>query len=132
MACPCNTTPCSCNPHFPPGYLDPCPPKPCTRCTGDWTNNSWIERESPEAMGVCLLDNLCEEQIIAILERNDQARADLLRITSDPRLLELARTVQRLPAQQQDDATMTALNRPNTPASLPFYAVFRGQPPFAQ
>ena len=130
MSCPCNQTPCTCNPHFPPGYG--CPPPTCTLCDGDTVNNVWIERESPGVVGVCQLDTLTEQQVIMVLERDDKARADLLRVTTNPRLRELAQTIQRLPTEQQDDATQTALNRHHSPLADPFYAIFRGNPPFAQ
>src|SRR5271170_4413512 len=78
------------------------------------------------------LDTLSEAQIINILERDAKARADLLLVTSDPYLRKLAQTIPKLPTQEHVDAEQLNQNRPNEPASLPFYAVFRGQPPFAQ
>jgi hypothetical protein len=71
-------------------------------------------------------------QIIHSLERDDVARADLLTVTSDPHLLELARTVPRLPTVEETDVEQSLLNQSNNSGSIPFYALFRGQPPFAQ
>jgi hypothetical protein len=98
--------------------------------------NCWIDRGTTpndvSALGVCMLDTMCDEQVINSLLRDDQARADLLKITSDPHLLELARTTPRLPVVETMDAEQAFLNRSNTPESIPFYAIFRGQPPFSQ
>ncbi len=82
--------------------------------------------------GICLLDTMSEDQVIYSLEHDEQARADLLTVTSDPHLLELANTIPRLPVVEEMDAEQALTNRTNEPASLPFYAIFRGQPPFAQ
>jgi hypothetical protein len=79
-----------------------------------------------------MLDTMCEAQIIYVLERDDKARADLLKVTSDPHLRELARTVPRLPTVEQTDVEQANINQPNNSGSIPFYAIFRGQPPFAQ
>lgn len=141
MSCGCNKTPCNCPPP------DPCgPPRPCTKCDlyVPGTPNVWVERgavspdlfaaEQPDykVPGVCSLDTLGEAQIINIIERDDKARADLLKVTSDPHLRHLALTVPKLPTQELVDAEQLNQNRPNEPSSIPFYAVFRGQPPFPQ
>lgn len=107
-------------------------PKPATYCDRDTKDNVWVERapNSPDAIGICLLDTMSEAQVINVLNRDDQARADLLRVTSDEGLLELARTVPRLPTEEEMDAEQKALNRSKD--CIPFYAIFRGQPPFAQ
>lgn len=128
MSCNCNQTPCFCSEPL----VDPCPPVPCTKCDRAWANNVWVERADPGAVGVCLLDTLTEEQVIHILERDDKAKADLLLVTSDPRLLELARIIPRLPTIEQEDRDQYLINRPQSPSSIPFYALFRGQPPFNQ
>ena len=133
MSCGCQTDPCSC------AELDPiCAPNPATRCNlyVQGTDNVWVERGcSPNdvnAPGVCALDTLCDEQIIYILERDEKARADLLKVTTDPHLIELANTVPRLPTVEQADVEQSLVNQPNNSGSIPFYAIFRGQPPFAQ
>jgi hypothetical protein len=82
--------------------------------------------------GICSLDTLKEDQIINIIERDDKARADLLKVTSNHHLRKLALTVPKLPTMELVDAEQLNQNRPNEPSSIPFYAVFRGQPPFAQ
>ncbi len=64
-----------------------CEEKPFrTKCDRDTTNNVWLERGTPGAIGICLLDTMTEEQVIYTLERDERARADLLRVTSDSRL----------------------------------------------
>jgi hypothetical protein len=132
MSCGCNQIPCQCPPSVLETLEDPCPPAPCTLCDQAWLDNVWVERADPTAVGVCLLDTLTEDQVINIIERDDKARADLLRVTSNQRLLELARIIPRLPEVEECDREQTLANRSGTPASIPFYAIFRGQPPFNQ
>ena len=96
--------------------------EPCTLCDGDKTNNVWMEGTS------CFLDTLTEEQIIYILERDYRARVDLRRITTNERLIELSNTVPMLSSEREGDRLQRELAGP-APA---FYAIFRGQPPFAQ
>lgn len=75
---------------------------------------------------------MSEAQVIYVLEHDQKAREDLLKVTDDPRLLELARTVMPLPTQEEADMHQKWFNRTDAPAANPFYAIFRGQPPFAQ
>jgi hypothetical protein len=141
---PCRKNPCECG-RGQPG--NPCEPdRRCTLCDlyVPGTPNVWVERGyfSPDLFtagvpdysvtGICALDTLKEHQIINIIERDDRARADLLKVTSDPYLRKLALTVPKLPTQELVDAEQLNQNRPNEPSSIPFYAIFRGQPPFAQ
>lgn len=123
MSCGCNQTPCACQPG-------------CTKCDRDRTNNVWVERGnnpgSENAPGICLLDTLTEAQVIDIVERDERARKDLLRVTSDPRLLEIAAKTKRLTTAEEADLQQKWVNKNEAPAGNPFYAVFRGQPPFAQ
>jgi hypothetical protein len=134
MSCGCNQKPCVCPPQ-----------RPCTKCDRyqKGMQNVWVSRASsgtglvgPDAEedvpGICLLDTMTRAQIIYVLERDEKARADLLVVTSCPELLHLARTVPRLPVVEETDAEQALLNRPNEPAQNPFYAIFRGQPPYAQ
>lgn len=108
-----------------PDDQDPCQPTtPTTLCDGDTTDNVWMDGQ------VCLLDTLNEYQVCDILSRDEVARKDLLRVTTDARLLELARTVPRLPTGVASDECQRKVN--TNPASLPFYTVFAGKPPFAQ
>lgn len=130
MSCGCNVSPCACQ--------TICPPLSTSKCNlfQPGMKNVWIERgDGPNdatALGVCMLDTLCEDQVIYILERDDVARADLLKITTDPTLVGLAKTIPRLPIVEETDVEQALINQPNNPASIPFYAIFRGQPPFAQ
>lgn len=123
MSCGCNQAPCACQPA-------------CTKCDRDRTKNVWVERGnnpgSENAPGICLLDTLTEAQVIDIVERDEQARKDLLRVTSDPRLLEIAVKTKRLTTAEEADLQQKWVNKNEAPAGNPFYAVFRGQPPFAQ
>jgi hypothetical protein len=132
MSCGCQNSPsCGCGPAV-------CPPATNTRCDRyvPGSKNVWVERGcSPgdeNAPGVCMLDDMCDAQIIYVLERDDQARADLLTITSDPHLHELARNVARLPTVEEADVDQALVNQPNNSGSIPFYSLFRGNPPFAQ
>lgn len=134
MSCGCQKTPCVCP-----------APRTCTRCDlyQQGEENVWVSKASsgtglvgPDAtenvIGVCLLDTMTDAQIIYVLEHDEKARADLQKVTTDPHLLHLAKTVPRLPVVEETDADQALINRPNEPAQNPFYAIFRGQPPFAQ
>lgn len=116
---------------------DGCDPTPVTcevprttYCDRDRRNNVWVEGGNPETGegGVCLLDNMAEDQLVFILQRDEIARRDLVRVTSDPYLLEKAATVPRLATMEEADAIQTKANA-NT---MPFYTAFAGRPPFAQ
>ena len=134
MSCGCNNNPCNC----PTTSAAPGCGCPGTKCDlyrqGD--KNVWVERGCSSAdvdvPGVCMLDTMTDEQVIYVLERDEKARADLLKVTSDPHLRELAMTIARLPTGQDDDKLQSEINRNHAPASIPFYGLFRGQPPFAQ
>ena len=127
MSCGCNKTPCACP-----------PARPCTRCDlyVQGTRNVWVEKgpspEDQKALGICMLDTMTDAQVIYVLERDEKARADLKTVTSDRHLLKLAGDVPRLPVVEEADAEQALINRPNESAQNPFYAIFRGQPPFAQ
>lgn len=101
-----------------------------TKCDGNTKDNVWVERgPSPgdeDCIGICLLDTMSEAQVIHSVERDDQARADLLRVTTDPRLLEIARTTPRLLTEEWSDTTQKTVNRSSE--SIPFYSIFRGRP----
>jgi hypothetical protein len=94
---------------------------PCTLCDGDRTNNVWM------AGSICLLDTMTEDQVIYVIQRDHRARVDLRRITTNERLIELANTIPSLPSENEGDRLQREMAGP-APA---FYAVFRGQPPFA-
>ncbi len=121
--CNCNTTPCVC-----------CPTTaPCTYCDLDRKNNVWVEGAVDDNGngGVCMLDTMTESQIVGVLQCNERAREDLLKITSDPCLRQLAETVPRLSTEEPADQLQRQTNRHKD--SIPFYTVFRGTSfPFAQ
>lgn len=102
---------------------------PLTKCDGDTKNNVWVERGDENAIGICLLDTMSEPQVIHVVERDETARQDLLRVTTDPRLQEIARTVPRLPTYEESDEQQKDINRSYTAASIPFYAIFQGRTP---
>lgn len=100
-----------------------------TKCDRDRVNNVWLEGADENGVGgVCLIDTMSEEQVVFVLQRDEVARADLKRITSDADLLNLADTVPRLQTVETDDQLQTQLNRHSE--TIPFYSQFRGQPPY--
>lgn len=105
-----------------------------TLCDGDLTNNYWIEGGDAATGigGVCMLDNLTQEEVVYHIQHNHKARADLKRVTTDVELHQLADDTPPLPTGEFADALQSDINRNDKPESLPFYAIFRGQPPFAQ
>ena len=109
-----------------------CPPPPCTKCDRDKNNNVWVEGYDAEkgVPGICLLDTLEDAQIINVLMRDERARQDLRKVTSDPHLLDLAEKIPRFPETNEGDEAQK--DHGNTTNAGPFYAIFRGQPPFAQ
>lgn len=121
--CNCNATPCVC-----------CPTAvPCTYCDLDRKNNVWVEGVQDENGngGICMLDTMTEAQIVGVIQCNDRAREDLLKVTSDPCLRELAVRVPRLSTVEPADQLQQETNRHKD--SIPFYTVFRGIAfPFAQ
>lgn len=121
MSCGCGEKPCDCTVSK-------------SKCNGDLRNNVWLERGvgGENAVGICLLDTLTEPQVIDIVERDEKARQDLLRATTDARLLEIARNTKRLSTAEEADLQQKWVNKNEAPASSPFYGLFRGQPPFAQ
>lgn len=96
----------------------------------------WIER-GPSALdqqcpGICTLDTLQPWQIVYILEHTPRAAKDLLRITSDGYLRYLAQNVSLLSTDELVDVEQAKINRSREANSIPFYAVFAGNPPIAQ
>ncbi len=89
----------------------------CSVCTGDCCNNVWIEN------GKCTLDNLTFDQVWFILGKNPRAKRDLLRITSDPQLIELANNTKLVVDELEDAKVPERLVNKNT---IPFYTVLRG------
>lgn len=122
-----------CGPCHDKGF-GPCPPMPecertpdetinknwncCTLCQGDKSCNIFF------VDGKCKLDELTWEQLYIILRKVPQAKADLLRITSDPQLQRLARETRLESDEIEDDKAMAdRINKTNT---IPFYTQFRG------
>lgn len=89
----------------------------CTVCNGDKQNNIWFVN------GQCRLDQLSYEQVYRILEMNPRAKKDLLRITTDPTLIDLANTVKLMQPDSTDNDVAADLVNKNT---LPFYTQFKG------
>ena len=100
------------------------------KCDGDRVNNCWIEGGNPATGegGVCLLDNLTDAQVIYIIERDEKAREDLKRVTTDENLLFLANNVPRLPTSDYATEVMREQNKNSD--TIPYYSVFRGQGPY--
>jgi len=104
-----------------------------TCCDRDRVNNVWVEGADENGVGgICMLDTMTETQIVGILKVDERARQDLKRVTSNQDLLDLADTVVRLTTEEPDDRLQKQVNANNLPESIPFYALFRGQPPFSQ
>jgi hypothetical protein len=100
-----------------------------TYCDRDRKNNVWLEGADAEGRGgSCLLDSMRDDQVIYCIQRDEKARQDLLRVTSDEHLLKLAHEVPALPSVEDGDK----LQKESNADQSPFYAIFRGQPPFAQ
>jgi len=95
----------------------PCAGPPPTLCDGDITNNEWFES------GVCMLDTMCLDQVVYVLQRNPKARDDLKRVTTCDELLTLVDQVPLMSGQQEDDQMQKTLNSADC---LPQYTIFRG------
>lgn len=105
-----------------------CDDTPETFCDLDVTHNVWVEGivDVPNGKrGLCMLDTLTEEQVIYILQHDPQARIDLPKVTSNEQLRRMASQVPLLPRQDAADVEQSRDAR----AGLPFYTIFRGQPP---
>jgi len=109
---------------------------PTTKCDRyiPGTKNVWVEKGEHEGdderPGICMLDTMDDAAVVYILERDEKARADLLTVTSDPHLLDMANNVHRLDTREEADSMQTEVNRNNHQESVPFYSIFRGQPPY--
>jgi hypothetical protein len=99
---------------------DPCnADKSISLCTGDCRNNIWY------VDGKCKLDELTYDQVYFILQRNPNAKNDLLRITNCENLLRLARNSHLISDDIEDN--LTPYRMINNPArTLPYYTLFRG------
>ena len=122
FVCCCQYEPCAC----------PQPPRPVTYCDMDRRNNVWVEGVQDEngTGGCCLLDVMTWNQVIGVDQTDERARADLLKVTSNPDLIHLAQTLPPLPKENEGDKLQIEMNRQKD--TIPFYALFAGNPPFAQ
>lgn len=102
-----------------------------TFCDADRANNVWVEGADANGNGgVCLLDTMTRSQIENVLQRDDRARADLKKVTTNADLHDLADTVKRLETAYEGDKLQSQINRNSE--SLVMFTHFRGQPPFNQ
>lgn len=138
MTCSCNRTPCNCT--NTPSCL--CNQVPCTCCTTtstavasttlcnlDRRNNVWVEGADADGnSGICLLDTITEDQFIGVIQRDPLARTDLVRVTDNAYLLNLAAITPMLPTVPEGDELQRQMNQ-NT---MVLYTVFKGVPPFNQ
>lgn len=102
-----------------------------TLCDLDIENNVWVEGVVDVAAnkrGVCMLDTMSKAQIIDVLKHDPKARDDLPKVTSNAEVLELLNTIPLLGTVSYSQS----LQSNQVKAGLPFYNVFRGQPPNAQ
>lgn len=100
-----------------------------TFCDGDRRDNVWVEGADENGQGgVCLIDTLDKTQIVNILKKDDRARADLKRVTTNADLQNLADTVPRFETTPEGDKLQSEINAD----SMVMYTHFRGQPPFNQ
>lgn len=100
------------------------PGRGCTVCTGDVTNNVWFVARAPGFAGRCILDELTFDQVAHVLSKNPRAKADLLRITTDPRLVRLANEAKLVETDQTADERFA---RKLNSDILPHYTVTRGK-----
>ncbi len=122
-SCSCGASPCSC------GGGQPACARP-SLCDLDRKCNVWVEGVVDEngQGGICLLDTMEEYQVINSLHRSQRAHDDLMKVTSNEYLRNLARTTPLYPTANEGDTLQKEINQ----GTIPFYTQFRGQPPFAQ
>lgn len=90
-----------------------------TLCDGDCDKNIWYVN------GKCKLDELTFDQVYFVLQRNPNAKSDLLRVTTNPELIQLATYSRLIKDQIEDDRTpYRVINNPAQ--TLPFYTLFKG------
>lgn len=124
--CGCNLSPCACIANSTSDTENIARP---TKCDLDRRNNIWVEgADSNGDGGICLLDTMEEHQVIRCLHQSERSHSDLRKVTSDPRLLELANTVPLYPLQNEGDQLQVSVNS----STIPLYTIFQGNPPYAQ
>lgn len=95
----------------------------CTVCDGDTSNNIWYQPGINGLEGRCKLDELTFEEVYNVLIHVPSARKDLERITTDVRLLTLARESSLIsPERDEDEKFAKKVNS----ATLTLHTVFRG------
>lgn len=98
-----------------------------SKCTGDRRNNAWVAGDVDPLTGlggVCLLDQLTEEEIGCVLQKNAIARKDLPKITSDPEILGLLEKYKLLSPDWPAEVEMNRLGA--GPAPL-YYTLMGGR-----
>jgi hypothetical protein len=98
-------------------------PNNCTVCNGDTECNIWWEPGPPGFPGKCKLDHLTYEDVYWILSKVPQAKADLLRITTDECLIRLANTTKLIVPEKEANQLVAKRLHKN---SLPYYTLFKG------
>lgn len=96
----------------------------CTVCNKDKHNNIFFVPRAPGFPGRCILDEMTFEDVHRALATIPRAKQDLLRITDDPELVEMAKE-SRLVQSEHDDSK-AATDMINKRGTLPFYTVFKG------
>lgn len=129
----CGDNPCGCVDEEPVGHFGFGDGPNGSYCDLDIENNVWVEgvvdlSANPPKRGICMLDSMTPAQVIYTLQRTPQARCDLPKVTSNPDLLTLLARVQLLPTGNAEDQAQSRLNANHE--TLPFYNVFRGNPPY--
>ena len=96
----------------------------CTVCDGDKSDpcNVWYVN------GICKLDQLTYDQVWCVLSRVPRAKEDLMKITTDPILLSLARDTRLVSDEIESDKAAADLINKGVPGAgtLPYYTVFKG------
>lgn len=119
------TKPCITDPekeYFPEDPANP-DPNEYTLCSRDTSDNIFFVPRAPGYPYRCILDEMTYEQVTAVLERIPEAREDLMRITDDPTLLNMAMDVPLTEGEHEDaDQLKAKLD----PVSLPYYSVLNG------
>lgn len=95
----------------------------CTMCDLDIVDNVWFQPGPPGFLGKCKLDELTFGQVYMVLQRNPNAKADLLRVSSNRALRILASQSQLITDPLDDDRNAQKRIDAN---SLPFYTQMRG------
>ena len=99
----------------------------CTVCTREVHNNIW-HQPPPfyfKGPGRCILDELTFGEVYNVLQKNPDAKKDLLRITTDPDLIALANHSALIQDPIESDLRATNLINKG-PNSLPIYSLFYG------